>query len=571
MADLIGKNIGQYQIVEQIGIGGMATIYKAYQASIDRYVAIKILPEQFAKDANFLKRFQQEARAIAALEHPHILPVHDFGTEDGRSYMVMRYIEGGTLTKQMGHPLPYKRIIQIVGDIARALDYAHERGVVHRDIKPSNILIDKHGEVLLTDFGIAKMVEGTEATQLTGAGTILGTPAYMSPEQATGGNIDGRSDIYSLGVVLYELLTGQPPYQAETPLAVVMKHVNAPLPPPRALKTEIPEALERIVLKAMAKDPNQRFQTAAEMEQALREAYQTVDTPSAQIFEPEPAPSDPKPKSRVGFFLVVGAIVALLLCLGGGTILFLVAVTTPPKEATQVTGGDIQVTISANDSTATPISILETVATPTPTPEEEINPAGPTETGEIIFAEDFDTDENGWYTGVYEEEDYYLAEVILEEGYYRLSLTADDSIYYEEILPDEEFSDFVLTVEATPQDTAEHYSYGVVFREDWDGDCYTLEIGNDGLYAIFLYDGEWIMLKEWSSSSAIKVGQTNQIKIIANDEAMSFFVNDELLTTLEDDTLSEGTVGVLVELFEDEGLQTGTVHFDNLVLHEIEE
>ena len=166
MSDLIGKCIGQYEIVEKIGVGGMATVFKAYQASINRHVAIKILPTQFAHDPNFVERFTREAKAIAALEHPHILPVYDFGTDEDLTYMVMRYVEGGTLGDLMGQPTTNERIVQIAGNVARALDYAHSQGVVHRDIKPSNVLIDQHGEVLLTDFGIAKMMQDSGGTPI---------------------------------------------------------------------------------------------------------------------------------------------------------------------------------------------------------------------------------------------------------------------------------------------------------------------------------------------------------------------------------------------------------------------
>jgi tRNA A-37 threonylcarbamoyl transferase component Bud32 len=280
--ELIGKKIGQYKILEEIGRGGMATVYRAHQSSINRDVAIKILPSQFARDPNFKKRFRREARAIAALEHVHILPLHDFGTENGYTYMAMRYIKGGTLTNLMGKNLPYERIIQLIGDIAKALDYAHSQGVIHRDIKPSNILIDNQGEALLTDFGIAKIVTDMPGgTRITTTGHVLGTPEYIAPEQAETGDIDGRSDIYSLGVVLYELLTGRPPYQAKTPLAVVLMHVNnEPPPTPRALKPDIPEPLERVVLKAMAKDPKDRYQTAGKMEQALKQALWEIKQPA---------------------------------------------------------------------------------------------------------------------------------------------------------------------------------------------------------------------------------------------------------------------------------------------------
>lgn len=295
MSDLVGKTLGQYQIIKKIAIGGMATVYKARQASVNRFVAIKVLPTQFAGDRNFVKRFRHEAQAIAALEHVHILPLHDFGTEDGYTYMVMRYITGGTLANYMGKPISYERIVKIISDIAGALDYAHQRGVIHRDVKPSNILIDEQGEALLTDFGIAKIAKGANATRLTKTGLVLGTPEYIAPEQAENEEIDGRSDIYSLGVVMYELLTGRPPYQAHTPLAIVMMHVNDTLPPaPRSINPDIPEALESIAMKAMAKDPKKRFQTGKKMADALKKALRQIENPSTQTSMPVASPAKKK-------------------------------------------------------------------------------------------------------------------------------------------------------------------------------------------------------------------------------------------------------------------------------------
>jgi serine/threonine protein kinase len=267
---LIGQKIGQYEIVGKIGEGGMATIYKAYQPSVSRYVAVKVLPEEFAEDPKSVERFEQEVKAIARLEHPNILPVHDSGTQDRFYYMVMRYVEGGTLADLMDEysVLPCNQAIEITMNIAKALSYAHSKGVIHRDIKPSNILIDQHGGVSLTDFGIAKMLN--QDIRLTRTGLVMGTPDYMSPEQAQDQAIDGRSDIYSLAVVLYEMITGYPPYMGETPMSVAIKHVNDPVPSPRTVNPDIPEAVEQIIFKAMAKNPTERFQTAEEFEQSLQ-------------------------------------------------------------------------------------------------------------------------------------------------------------------------------------------------------------------------------------------------------------------------------------------------------------
>jgi serine/threonine protein kinase len=268
MESFVGQTLGAYRILERVGRGGMATVYKAYQPSLDRYVALKVLPAHLTDEAGFAERFRREARAVAKLEHPHILPVHDYGQEGDLTYIAMRYVEGGTLKDLCGKPLELRLIVDLIGQIGGALDHAHERGIVHRDVKPSNVLLDRGNWALLTDFGVARMVEGTQ--DLTGTGVGVGTPAYMSPEQGQGKKVDRRSDVYSLGVVLYEMLTGRVPYEADTPIAVVMKHINDPLPLPRKVNPRVPEVVERVVLKALAKSPEDRYQTAGEMARALR-------------------------------------------------------------------------------------------------------------------------------------------------------------------------------------------------------------------------------------------------------------------------------------------------------------
>jgi serine/threonine protein kinase len=280
LEDLTGKQLGSYRVVAPLGEGGMAIVYKAYQAGMDRYVALKILPRYFASDPQFSGRFEQEAKVLARLLHPHILPVHDYGEVDGYTYIVMPFVESGTLADLLeGDPLPLTQIRRIIAQVGDALDYAHSQGVIHRDVKPSNILVDQRGNCLLTDFGIAKMVEGS--IHFTRTGGIVGTPAYMSPEQIQGEGLDGRSDVYSLGIVLYEMATGRPPYRAETPPAIFVKHLHDPLPPPRTLNPALPEATERVILKALAKKREDRYATAGDMVQALQAAM--PDTPHTEV------------------------------------------------------------------------------------------------------------------------------------------------------------------------------------------------------------------------------------------------------------------------------------------------
>ncbi len=332
------QKISRYEIRRELGRGGMAAVYLAYDPNFDREVAIKILPHELMHDPAFRTRFHREARTIAALEHPAIVPVYDFGEENGQPYLVMRYLSGGSLVARIrAGPVPAGEAARILARIGSALDAAHAKGIVHRDLKPANILFDQYGEAYLGDFGIAQLSGGTST--LTGS-MILGTPAYMSPEQISGEKkIDGRSDIYALGIVVFEMLTGQTPFQSDSPVKLMMMHVSAP--PPKVSETEakLPPGSAAVLERALAKEPDERYQKAAEFSRAFQDvtgerkpvpaASPTenagVMPPTRDFPRPDAKQEDSKRSSSgLGGRLIrwtpwaAAAAIFVCLCLGGG-------------------------------------------------------------------------------------------------------------------------------------------------------------------------------------------------------------------------------------------------------------
>ncbi len=266
--DLIGHTLGRYQILEEIGHGGMATVYKAYDPKEDQEVAIKVLSPYVAQEPKFKARFEQEIRVLLNLHHPNIVPVLDYGEMDEYAFIVMPIMSAGTLSRRLrSGPLPLEAATSLLHQMADALDFAHTKGVVHRDIKPSNILIDENGRVMLTDFGFARVADNS--LSITGSG-LIGTPAYMSPEQCRGEQATPHSDQYALGVVLYQMTTGSLPYEADTPLGVVIMHATEPMPPPRQVNPDISIDVERVILKALEKEPQRRYLLLADFDRAFQ-------------------------------------------------------------------------------------------------------------------------------------------------------------------------------------------------------------------------------------------------------------------------------------------------------------
>ncbi|MBC7251459.1 MAG: protein kinase, partial [Anaerolineae bacterium] len=552
MADLIGQNIGQYRILEQIGKGGMATVYKAYQPSLDRYVAIKVLPPYFAHEEGFAERFIREARAIAKLTHPHILPIHDFGQEGDLSYIVTQYVEAGTLKDMLGQPMDPRRASEIISQIAEALDYAHAQGVIHRDVKPSNVLMDRGTWVFLTDFGLAKMVEASQA--LTASGVGVGTPAYMSPEQGQGLKVDARSDVYSLGIVLYEMLTGRVPFEAETPMAVVIKHITHPLPLPRQINPDIPESVERVILKALAKKPEDRFASTGEMAAALREAVSQIPTvpavevpPTAPVVEkvsvappPPPPPAAPPtervevekvsaPRRKVPWVWVGAAAVAVVVLIGAA----LLAVNRPWEQETSLPTETPGV-VAEERPTSTP---LPPTSTPRPRP---VRLPIPPDFTEVLMKPNYDAMEKvpygeGW--DIVEEDGNRVLRV---QGIREGGVSASYPEGYE-------WTDYALTLKVKLVEGEETYIY---FRRTPE---------QEGPVIVCKADG-WELIEDpgWRVVNFVpmdNIGQWRQIGVIAQGEQYEFFVDGESLFT-HPGIPPQGTIGLgvhegAVALFDD--------------------
>ncbi len=287
MDEWIGKRVGGYEIRGVIGHGGMAAVYLAHQLSMNRLVAFKVLPRQFLHDDTYMQRFSREVQIVSTLEHRSIVPVYDHGEFEGQPYIVMRYLAGGSVdTRLHTGALPQAIILTIIQQIAPALDYAHSKGVLHRDLKPSNILLDDAGGAYLTDFGIARLTGEGSGGSITTQGAI-GTPSYMSPEQAQGKPLDPRSDLYSLGITVFEMITGVRPFEGDTPYGTAVLQVTAPPPSPREFKPELSMAVETVILKALSKRREMRYSSAAEFADALKDA---MNAPITTLSDTQPSP-----------------------------------------------------------------------------------------------------------------------------------------------------------------------------------------------------------------------------------------------------------------------------------------
>ena len=574
-----GQMLGPYQIIEQIGEGGMASVYKAYQPSMDRNVAIKILPSQLAESAEFTQRFQQEARIIAKLEHPHILPVFDYGESNGITYLAMRYLDAGTLGEKMQkeRPLPLDEIDRLFTQLADALSYAHSYGIIHRDLKPSNALIDSQGNLFLTDFGIAKMLESA-SPRLTQTDAIMGTPAYISPEQAKAVQVNQRSDIYSLGIILYEMVTGRVPFVAETPLAVILKHVSDPLPPPSTLKPDIPEAIEKVILKALAKEPNDRFATVNEFLSAWKRALDDIKaTPRSSSNETVSAQAAPatvytqpphgttgtvtktEPKSRGWIGWAAGCLIGLCLlgAIGGGGLYLInsgMFADTPPTQA------------PAPTQTQAPPPTLTQAPPPTEAPQPTATTASIVP-GEILIDDDF-SDDSLWGTL-----DESTASIQYDNERLRMKVFEQNWIVWS--TPNGELYENVhAEITAYNNDGEDTTAFGIICYQQEDTDSYyyavitpageyAIAIAQAGETDIFLTNND-----QWGDSDLITTGNDSyRVGMDCSYGTLSLYVDDVLIETVYDTTYSSGSSGLII--WSGDKVSSADVSFDDFLITSI--
>ncbi len=599
MKGIEGLTLGRYELRKRLGQGGMAEVYLAYDRRVRRQVAIKVL---YGRDESFVRRFEREALSVGALSHNHILPLYDFGEQSPWYYLVMPYVQGGTLRDYLlkRKILTFEEAASIIGQIASALQCAHDHGVVHRDVKPSNILLRQDGYAYLVDFGLAKAITGGES--LTTVGAMIGTPEYMAPEQSNGQS-DYRSDIYSLGIILYQMLAGRVPFTAESPVAISLKHIQITPISPRELNSEIPLSIEEIILKAMAKDPNERFQQAQTFSDALwqtlqqEQAYTKTRTeiPSTNLedvvetgetvqkersvpsiatqvlpktdqgsLQPPitplliplkeplleiPSPTASRPinrrfRSRPVIIALV-CLVSLVIAIPSGLITWQ-AHQSHHNERPGTPSVGVQQQINV-DMTATAIAQAQVQATLAAQARAQAT-AGITSAigvGNILYADAMTAPGNGWV-------DDGTQCFFSPQGYHVQTRAAHEAAWcYSSV---QSFSNVVITAQAQ---LLRGDTYGLIFRlSPRSRQFYVLEINNQGQYRFVRASGNnplnWLTLIDWTPSNSIFKGynQINTFLIVASGSYFSFYINKQLIVSSYSDTsgsaYTSGLIGFLV-------------------------
>lgn len=543
-SSFVHASLGRYEIQERLGAGGMARVYKGWDKNLERTVAIKILHEHLAEDPTFKERFEREAKFVASFNHPNIVQIYDFDAVkvDGQHiyYMVMPHIPGRSLDgilqelAEKEDRLSRKRVLEIMLNLTDALAYAHERGMIHRDVKPSNILFDERGQAILTDFGIARLAQGSNLTQ---EGITIGTPAYMSPEQATAAAVDSRTDLYALGVILYEMITGQQPFSDEGSLSILLKHLNEPVPSiSRFLPVEDPY-LDAVIFRAMAKDPGDRYATAQDFAVDLKSAIAgepvanppvstrkfsivhsaTGDGPTSVLRTPLPfvAPGSKRQNSPLGILAVGMGLVAFLLFIG---------------------------LVSQQMRTADPAGSVQT-----PTVESMVD-AVDSMTGPVFFTSTFSEADpfNDYWP---QNETNTVIRRIVPAGYYEFQNlrpgTAVTSIFDVSYT----YENASISMEALLEaGNAPASAYGIVFRYLDENNYNVFAVDGSGRFSIWVREaGHWRELRgsTWTVNPAILLaGEVNKLAVDFIDDTLIGYVNSEEVVTVHDDSLSSGNVGI---------------------------
>ncbi len=543
-----GQTIGEYQIVSVIGHGGMGIVYRAYQPRLQRYVALKVLPANLAMDPSFVERFNREAHLAASLDHPHIVPIYDFGNDRGMYFIAMRLIEGTslqTLIERRGALSP-ARTIAILSQIASALDFAHQRQIIHRDIKPSNILIDQSGNAILTDFGLAKAMAGARSS----SSGVVGTVEYMSPEQIENKPLSAASDIYALGLVAYEMLTGRLPFQGDSLAVILHQQVYDAPPPLRRFRPELTPATDEVMRRVLAKAPEQRYPTAGQFVASLRVAMQdtsfVLDRTIIAIIA-----------SVVSVIVLVTMCIALSIGLRGAPttqetpatptqIAFVPTASFAPSTSTRVTA----TTVPSSTPSRTPVIPSPTLAPlPSTTPVASV-PAG------LFYSENFSDPKNG----VWDSASGEISERGYDNGEYFMRIKKP---YYYSAVCRRWYSDLLVEVDVRQMDTAAE-RYGIAFRgNDTMTDFYAFRLSFDRTFTLDKHSKEkgFVALLGPTQSNTIRSGGWNRLKVIVKGNQIMLYINDQVVGNVSDSTYQEGCVGVVICTCD--GSPGLSVRFDN--------